>query len=71
VSPATSSAAGSRNREPRRATVNFQYIGNTGLTVIGPVTGIQYRFQGSGATLPIDARDQRAVATVPNLRRVP
>lgn len=54
-----------------RATVNFRYTGRTGLTVVGPVTGMQYRFGGPGATLPVDARDQHSVAAVPNLRRVP
>jgi hypothetical protein len=61
--------------EPRdrqaHATIKFQYTGKTGLTVIGPITGMQYRFDGPGAILPVDARDHRAVAAVPNLRRVP
>ncbi len=63
--------ADTRDREQAaRVTVNFQYTGRTGLTVVGPVTGMQYRFSGPGATLPVDARDQRAVSAVPNLRRV-
>jgi hypothetical protein len=55
--------------EPR--TVTFEYTGRTGLTVMGPVTGRQYRFRGAGATLPVDARDERSVAMVPHVRRVP
>ena len=52
-----------------RVTVNFQYFGRTGLTVVGPVTGMQYRFVGTGAILPVDVRDQYAIAAIPNLRR--
>jgi hypothetical protein len=70
ASRVASSAADSGRGEPRRTTVNFQYTGKTVLTVVGPVSGMQYRFQGHGATLPVDGRDQRAVAAVPHLRRV-
>lgn len=56
--------------QPARAAVKFQYVGKTGLTVVGPVTGMQYRFVGNGAMLPVDVRDQYAVAAVPKLRRV-
>ena len=64
------SAAPDRSSEaPRRVT--FAYTGTTVLTVTGPVTGMQYRFAGHGAALPVDVRDERAVAAVPKLRRVP
>jgi hypothetical protein len=53
-----------------RVTVNFQYTGKTGLTVVGSVTGMQYRFIGPGATLPVDARDQFGMMSVPKLRIV-
>jgi len=64
-------ANGETRERAARATVNFQYNGRTGLTVVGPVTGMQYRFGGPGATLPVDARDRHSLASVPNLRRVP
>ena len=53
-----------------RVTVNFQYTGKTGLTVVGSVTGMQYRFVGPGSTLPVDARDQFGMMSVPKLRIV-
>ncbi len=59
-----------RGNGAARTTVKFQYTGRTGLTVVGPVTGMQYRFDGPGATLPVDSRDQRSVAAVPKLKRV-
>ena len=48
----------------------FQYIGKTGLTVIGPGTRKRYRFDGPGAVVAVDVRDQRALADVPRLRLV-
>jgi len=62
--------AGTRERAAR-ATVNFQYTGRTGLTAVGPVSGMQYRFGGPGATLPVDTRDSLSLASIPNLRRIP
>lgn len=46
----------------------FEYVGKTGLTVLGPVTGRRYRFPGPGALLAVDGRDGPALAGVPNLR---
>jgi len=64
----------SGNARPRdraaRVKVNFQYTGKTGLTVVGPVTGMPYRFIGHGATLPVDARDRYGMMAVPKLRLV-
>jgi hypothetical protein len=48
----------------------FEYIGHTGLTVIGLTTGIRYRFDHRGARLRVDARDAVAFQSVPLLRRV-
>ncbi len=48
----------------------FEYLGRTGLTVVGPVTGIRYRFDRPGARLAVDARDRDALAGVPVLRAV-
>jgi hypothetical protein len=49
----------------------FEYVGHTGLTVVGPITGRSYRFSHSGAILAIDERDSPSMVGVPNLRRVP
>lgn len=72
VSPRHALPGNAGNRErAARPTVNFQYTGRTGLTAVGPVTGMQYRFDGPGATLPVDARDRHSLAAIPNLRRIP
>lgn len=48
----------------------FQYVGKTGLTVIGPKTRKRYRFDNHGAVVAADPRDKRALAAVPTLREV-
>jgi hypothetical protein len=48
--------------------VNFQYLGATGLTVIGPVTQRVYVFIGPGMQVSVDVRDARSLAAVPLLR---
>lgn len=59
------------NREQKRSSyAYFQYLGKTGLTVIGPVSGKRYRFDGHGATVAVDLGDRRSLAAVPNLRQV-
>ncbi len=50
--------------------VYFQYIGKTGITVLGRATRNLYRFDGSGATVAVDARDKWGMSFVPNLRQV-
>ena len=55
---------------PRRTTIEFEYIGQTGLTVHGPASGRRYRFEGNGASLIIDPRDRPALARVPTLRQL-
>ncbi len=50
--------------------VQFQYAGNTGLTAIGPITGKRYRWDHTGATIKVDARDAPSMGAVPNLRRL-
>jgi len=54
----------------RQPAVRFEYVGTTGLTVQGPVTGAQYRFGNPGAQVLVDARDALSVAAVPQLRRI-
>ena len=49
----------------------FEYTGNTGLTVEGPLSGKYYRFNGPGAIIEVDPRDARSLAAVPKLRRIP
>lgn len=50
--------------------VFFEYLGNTGLTVVGPVTGKHYRFDRPGARVEVDLRDRRPLTTVPRLRQI-
>ncbi len=54
----------------QRAPVYFQYVGRTSLTVLGPITGIRYRFGEPRAVVPVDPWDGPSLAAVPNLRRV-
>lgn len=51
-------------------TVRFEYVGATGLTVVGPATGRRYRFSGHGSRVSIDLGDAPSMAGVPHLRRV-
>lgn len=48
----------------------FQYLGETGLTVMGPRTRKLYRFDHPGAVVAVDLRDKQALAAVSVLRRV-
>lgn len=48
---------------------HFEYVGKTGLTAIGLVTGRRYRFATPGARIEVDSRDAPSMAGVPNLRR--
>ncbi len=50
--------------------VFFQYSGNTGLTVRGPMSGKCYRFNGSGAIVEVDPRDQPSLVNIPRLKQV-
>ncbi len=57
-------------REVPHAGILFQYVGRTGMTVIGPITGRRYRFERGGAPVEVDARDSPGLFAVPNLERV-
>ena len=48
----------------------FQYTGNTGLTVIGKVTGTQYRFDYPGNIQIVDHRDIPAMMSIPVLKKM-
>lgn len=49
----------------------LEYIGRTGLTASGPVTGSRYRFNRPGAQLVVDERDAPGLLAIPTLRRLP
>ena len=51
-------------------TLRFEYTGQTGLTVLSPITGKRYRFERAGARLDADPRDRALLASVPALRQV-
>jgi hypothetical protein len=48
----------------------FEYVGRTGLTVIGPITGRRYRFDQRGSRVAVDPADEPSMAAVPQLRQV-
>ena len=47
--------------------VEFQYAGSGRLTVVGPLTGIQYQFTGSGARVSVHGADAPSLVSVPGL----
>ena len=58
-----------RQRQPQPE-IRFEYMGATGMTVVGPVTGKRYRFDNPGSRVSVDPRDAPSMAAVPHLRRV-
>lgn len=48
--------------------MSYRYVGQTALTVRGPISGRLYRFDRPGITIATDPRDRRALSTVPMLR---
>jgi hypothetical protein len=50
-------------------TVSFEYTGDTGIIVLGPITRTQYNFPAPGARIEVDQRDAAYIAGVPKLRR--
>lgn len=69
----TSGVAPLGNREqPGRVLYDrifFEYLGETGMTAIGAVTGKRYRFNHAHAVLEVDPRDRPSLALVPKLRQ--
>jgi hypothetical protein len=52
----------------RRTTqLSAKYLGGGNLSVRSSVTGRHYRFEGHGATLAIDSRDQLMLGRIPEL----
>ena len=47
----------------------FEYVGATGITAFGSVTGRRYRFASHGAIVAVDERDSPSMAAVPNVRK--
>jgi hypothetical protein len=62
-----SSAA--QRQENSSVMATFEYIGPTGMTVVGPISGVKYRFASSGSRVQIHWRDVASMSGVPNLRR--
>lgn len=48
----------------------FEYTGKTAMTVVGPVSGMWYRFAAPGSRIPVDFRDRAALTAVPSLVQV-
>lgn len=59
------------NRQPLKMwpDISFEYIGNTGLTVKGNVTGKLYRYDKKGDTAFIDYRDASGMMRLSLLKR--
>ena len=69
----TSAGASSQTGTPFRpdpTAVTFEYVGHTAVTVVGPISGIRYRFDRPGARLKVDPRDRQGLSGVPVLRNV-
>jgi hypothetical protein len=50
--------------------VRFEYIGETGLSVTGSITGKRYRFNFKGDTQLIDYRDVNSLAGITKLKKL-
>jgi len=48
--------------------IDLEYSGQGQLTVIGPLTGTQYQFVGSGARVRIHGSDVPSLVLVPGLK---
>jgi hypothetical protein len=55
---------------PPAATIQFEYVGKTRLTVVSPNTGARYHFDAPGARLSVAPQDQTMMIHVPGLRPV-
>lgn len=61
---------GTRAAGAQAAAVTFEYVGQTGLSAQGGVTGTTYRFDLPGARVRVDPRDAPSLSAVPVLRRI-
>jgi hypothetical protein len=55
---------------PRQFVVCFEYVGYTGLTVVGGATARHYRFDRRGDRVMVDPRDRLSLASLGCLRQV-
>jgi hypothetical protein len=53
-----------------RATLLFEYTGNTALSIVGPGSRMAYRFDRPGARALVDRRDAIYFGRLPVLRQV-
>jgi hypothetical protein len=58
---------GGQQRQPG---VPFINVGNAGMTVRGPISGIEYRFDQPGTRIEVDPRDLILLASIRQLRQV-
>ena len=68
--PTPMEATSSRLRPERDSVPYFQYLGETGLTVIGPRSHKLYRFNHPGTVVAVDPRDWSTLAAVSLLKQV-
>ena len=69
--PAVKRAAPEESAPPMSPdSVWLQYVGTTGLTALGAITGARYRFNSPGAIVAVDPRDQASLRAIPYLRPV-
>lgn len=55
---------------PQQASVEFEYVGPTAMTVRGPFSGARYRFHYPGARLRVHPHDSSSLAAIPNLQAI-
>lgn len=67
--PAIQTAPASVNAMPALQPVGFEYLGEAGISVVGPITRTRYRFNMRGTRIEVDRRDAAYLAGVPDLRR--
>ena len=63
--PATAVAA-----QKLPSSVSFVYTGNTTLTVTGPISGVEYKFNRPGARVEVDWRDRILLASIRQLQQI-
>jgi hypothetical protein len=52
------------------SSASFVYTGNTALTVTGPISGFEYKFDRPGARVEVDWRDRILLASIRQLQQV-
>jgi hypothetical protein len=68
---ATAVARSAESVQGSHSVTTFQYIGSTGLTVRGPVSGKTYRFAKTGSSVVVDERDAPYFDGIPSVRQTP